>query len=114
MKEQFGLSDKTIDILQRTFFKYKDIDEVLLYGSRAKGTHEKFSDIDITLIGENLSKQTFSTILFDIDDLLLPYMFDISIFHKITNPDVVDHISRVGKVLYNKYQYFNQEKEIRE
>ena len=39
--------------------------------------------------------------LTDIDDLL-PYQFDISIFHTLANPDLIDHIQRVGITIYQK------------
>ena len=38
----------------------------------------------------------------DIDDLFLPYSFDISIFFELTDPDFIDHIKRVGVVFYNR------------
>jgi hypothetical protein len=38
----------------------------------------------------------------EIDDLLLPYEIDLSLFHKIENPQLIDHINRVGKVFYEK------------
>ncbi|MBU1171821.1 MAG: hypothetical protein KKD44_19885 [Proteobacteria bacterium] len=38
----------------------------------------------------------------EIDDLLLPYSFDISIFADIDNPDLIDHIKRVGMIFYEK------------
>lgn len=41
-------------------------------------------------------------LLGEIDDLLLPYTFDLSIFHQICDPDVLDHIQRVDKVFYEK------------
>ena len=36
----------------------------------------------------------------EIDDLMLPYTFDISISHDISNPDLIEHIDRVGVVFY--------------
>lgn len=38
----------------------------------------------------------------DIDDLLLPYMFDISIFHNLKNDELIEHINRMGAVVYSK------------
>lgn len=38
----------------------------------------------------------------EIDDLLLPYTFDLSVFRQINDPDVIDHINRVGVVFYEK------------
>ena len=38
----------------------------------------------------------------EIDDLLLPYMVDLSIFNDISDSDVVEHIHRVGVTFYEK------------
>jgi hypothetical protein len=35
-------------------------------------------------------------------DLFLPYSFDISLFKDIDNPNLVDHINRVGVTFYEK------------
>ncbi len=37
-----------------------------------------------------------------LDDLLLPYQFDLSIFTRITHSDLLDHIRWVGVALYEK------------
>lgn len=100
--EQFGLSEQTIAKIRSVFARYHEIDEVFIYGSRAKGNYNKYSDIDITLKGCCLTKDLLTKIIFDIDDLLLPYEFDISSFDTITNPDVVDHINRVGQLFYKR------------
>jgi len=39
----------------------------------------------------------------EIDDLLLPYTFDISIFNQISNLDPIEHINRVGLLFYSKF-----------
>jgi len=38
----------------------------------------------------------------DLDDLLLPYTIDLSLFSSISDPDVIEHILRVGVVFYEK------------
>lgn len=98
----FGLSDETIKKINSVFTKYSELEEVIVYGSRAKGNYREGSDIDITLIGNELTEQIRSKISIDIDDLNTPYLFDISIFHTLNSPDLVDHINRVGKVFYKK------------
>ena len=46
----------------------------------------------------------------ELDDLLLPYMIDLSILRDISDPDVVEHIERVGTPLYEKrHLSFNKE-----
>ena len=75
---------------------------MILYGSRAMGTYRRGSDIDIALFGENLSNQTIFDIQEEIEALYLPYSFDISIWERIENEDLLDHIRRVGKVFYER------------
>ena len=40
----------------------------------------------------------------EIDDLLLPYTMDLSIFNQISDPDVIGHIRRVGVTFYEKQE----------
>ena len=63
---------------------------------------KKGSDIDLTLIGENLDLTLTNKIETEIDDLLLPYTFDISIFPQLDNSKLIDHINSVGKTFYLK------------
>ncbi|MFI3263691.1 MAG: nucleotidyltransferase domain-containing protein [Rikenellaceae bacterium] len=100
--DQFGISEDKIVKLHSVFNLFPEIEQVIIYGSRALGRYKKFSDVDITLKGSSLTDSTLTKLIFAIDDLLLPYEFDISIYHHIKNCDVVDHIDRVGKVLYTK------------
>lgn len=40
-----------------------------------------------------------------LDDLLLPYTFDQSVFEHIKDPDLLNHIDRVGTSFYKKAIY---------
>lgn len=81
------------------------INRVVLYGSRAKGNYKPFSDVDITLVGDELTHEDLNRIILAIDDLLLPYLFDISIFHQLKNDTLIDHINRRGIVIYDKSEF---------
>ncbi len=99
----FGLTNETIQNLKNLFSKHPLIEKVILYGSRAKGTYREGSDIDITLVGKNLTlKNSVYPVMDAIEDLYLPYMFDISVFSHIDDNNLMEHIHRVGKVLYEK------------
>ena len=97
---KFGLEQKTIDQIYSIFAKYNQIDQVIIYGSRAKGNYKKGSDIDLVIKGRDLDLSILQDIELEIDDLLLPYTFDISIFEHLKDPDLIDHIQRVGQVFY--------------
>ena len=98
----YGLSQKTIKKINLVFQKVEAVDAVILYGSRAKGNFKPGSDIDLVLKGKKLDLHLLNKISLALDDLLLPYIFDISIYHQINNPDLIAHISRVGKTFYTR------------
>ena len=99
---RYGLKYKTIEKINNVFTKYPQIERVVLYGSRAKGNYKTGSDIDLTLIGDNLNLSVINKISNEIDDLLLPYTIDISIFAQISNPNLIEHIKRVGVVFFQR------------
>ena len=99
---QFGLSEETLTKINGVIAQHPEVESVILYGSRAKGNYRNGSDIDITLTGSALTHGVMLRIDDEIDDLLLPYSFDISIFNHIDNPDLIDHIHRCGILLYKK------------
>lgn len=99
---RFGLDETTITKIKDTFIKFPEIEKVLIYGSRAKGTQKNGSDIDLTLIGSAVDLTIRNKLANQLDDLNLPYMFDISIFSQISNVDFIDHIKRIGVEFYRK------------
>lgn len=66
------------------------------------GNYRNGSDIDLTLLGDSLTYTQLNRIETQIDDLLLPYSVDLSLFNHIENPDLIDHIKRVGKIFYEQ------------
>ncbi|HET8837971.1 MAG TPA: nucleotidyltransferase domain-containing protein [Flavobacteriaceae bacterium] len=100
--ENLGLSKEEISGIQKVFAKYIQIEEVLLYGSRAMGNFKSTSDIDLALMGKDIDLTLQTKIEFDLDDLLMPYKIDISIYDRISNPKLLEHINRVGKKIYSR------------
>jgi len=95
-----GLTSIEMERLESVFGMDSTVSEVILYGSRAKGTHRPSLDIDMTLEGNALDTKRLMVLSEKIDDLLLPYEVDLSIFEHIDNPELVDHIQRIGKVVF--------------
>ena len=100
----YGLNAETIESINNVFSNHEGIEEVVLYGSRAKGNFQPSSDIDLTLKGDSLSLHDQLKIETELDDLLLPYKIDLSLFHTISNTDLLGLITRVGKIFYKKRQ----------
>ncbi len=99
---RFGLKEEVIQKIQKVVAAFPEVEEVVLYGSRAKGNYKNGSDIDISLKGTSIKTASLNKIILAIDELSLPYTFDIAIYHQIDNKDLLDHIDRVGQILYKK------------
>ena len=100
MTEQYGLPASAIHKICAIFQQYPQIEKVMLYGSRAKGSYRVGSDIDLSIQGD-VDVDTLLKIENEIDDLLLPWSVDLSILHKIDNMDLVEHIRRCGVIFYD-------------
>jgi predicted nucleotidyltransferase len=94
-----GLSEKEIGLMKDVFAGYHDIEKVVIFGSRAKGTARNNSDVDFAIWGIKDELQ-IAAIAMDLDDLPLPYKFDVVSFLDISNTALQEHIERVGVLFY--------------
>ena len=100
-KMKHGLPSDVVEKITAVLAQFPQVESATLYGSRAKGNYKTGSDIDLTLHGHSeLTLGVVYRILDALDDLLLPYTIDLSIFHDIADPAVVAHIQRVGTSFY--------------
>jgi len=99
---RFGIESSVFERIINVLRDNPSIEEAILYGSRAKGVHKSGSDIDVVLKGEKLTMQDLNQVSLALDDLLLPYTFDLSLFHHIDNADLLVHIGRVGRTLFRR------------
>jgi predicted nucleotidyltransferase len=98
----FGLKNSDIEVIRHVLAKYGEIDEAILFGSRAKGSHRPGSDVDIAIKGSggNETASLISTYLNQ--ETTLPYFFDIIDYKSVDNDSLIDHINRVGQPIYIK------------
>jgi predicted nucleotidyltransferase len=99
---KYGLPDTAIEKINAVFASFPAVERVVLYGSRAKGNYKPGSDIDLTLHGEALNTALCGDIADKLDELLLPYMIDVSVFVDLKHPELEEHIKRVGVVFYER------------
>ena len=98
----YGMTDDELNLLCSLFARQKEIEQVILYGSRVKGTHKPFSDVDITLLGFRLTRTHLNRLSADIDESSLPYSFDISIYSQLSSPELIEQIEETGVVVYQR------------
>jgi predicted nucleotidyltransferase len=88
-----------LDLLRRVFRRHPEITTVKLFGSRAKGTHSPGSDIDLALWGD-VDAARAESIAAELDELPLPYQYDVKPFQLIKLRPLREHIVRVGITVY--------------
>lgn len=99
---KYGLPPATVEKICGVFARFPEVEKAVLYGSRAKGNYKNGSDIDLTLYGKQLTHRLCATIAAELDELLLPYTIDLSVFDELNNAQLREHIERVGVVFYRQ------------
>lgn len=98
----FGLTSKDIDLIVKVLQLHPDVEEAIVFGSRAMGNYKPGSDMDIALKGSLLS-DTRADILVELNERMpLPYKFDVVVYDDISHEPFKERIDHCGKVLYRK------------
>jgi predicted nucleotidyltransferase len=97
-----GLKEPALSRIRDVLHRHPKVQKAVLFGSRAKGSHKPGSDLDIALVGHELRLKDLNAISLDLDDLLLPYAIDLAIYDRINDPDLLEHINRVGRTIYTR------------
>jgi len=96
----FGLSDNVVADLCNVFSHQENLEKVIIFGSRAKGTYHNGSDIDLAAVGDNLTFHQLMKLSSDIDDIGLLYKVDIIDYNRKKHTPLGRHIDRVGQLLW--------------
>ncbi|MES2662353.1 MAG: nucleotidyltransferase domain-containing protein [Pseudomonadota bacterium] len=99
----YGLEDRDLIHIQSAIQLFPEISQVILFGSRAKGNYKRGSDVDLAIKGKNVNYETavrLSGILNE--EKPLPYFFDVLHYENLNDPELINHIDRVGIPIYKK------------
>jgi len=99
VNNKFGLPERTIKELLEYFKSKPEIEKVIIYGSRAKGTYKNGSDIDFAIWTTNGS---IAQIAAELEDLPTPYMFDVTDYNTLSHENLKKNIDTDGIVFYKK------------
>lgn len=99
--KKYGLSSREIELMRTVFRHFQKIEKVILFGSRAKNTHRPESDVDLALMGMDSLLQ-ISAIAEALDELPLPYRFDVLDYRQIAYAPLREHVDRVGIPIYQR------------
>ncbi len=99
----FGLKQSDLQNIIAVIQQQDEVEEAIIFGSRAKGNYKAGSDIDIALKGGQVNHITTTNISYTLnEETLLPYKFDVLNYHTIANEDLVKHIDRIGVSFYKR------------
>lgn len=93
------LTDHELLLVRDVFHRHPAVSSAILFGSRAKGTHAAWSDVDLAVAG-NVTPLEAEAIAGELDDLPLPYRFDVQALDRIACRPLREHIDRVGICIY--------------
>lgn len=93
-----GLTEADMNHIRTAIKQFPEIEAAVIFGSRAKGTYKKASDVDLAIKGSAVSPETIQRLDFLLnEELPLPYFFDVVHYEALENQLLVEHIDRVGK-----------------
>ena len=97
----FGLLERDLKYILKADDKYPEIEEVIIFGSRAMGNYKKGSDVDIALKGKCVNRKIVFRFSDDLnEEYPLPYFFDVVNYNDISNEELKNYIDSVGRVIY--------------
>lgn len=93
------LSAGELKMVRAVFRRHPEVVSATLFGSRAKGTHTERSDVDLVVTGE-VAPLRAEAIAAELDELPLPYRFEVQPLGYIHHGPLLEHIKRVGIPIY--------------
>jgi len=99
MADRLGLEN--VSAIAAVFENTPAIEKAVVFGSRAKGSHAQYSDVDIALYGD-IDFMEVENVCCRLDELPLIYKFDVAAYNLTKNAALREHIDRVGVVIYER------------
>lgn len=97
----YGLLDRDFKCIQEALKRYPEIHKVIIFGSRALGNYKRGSDVDLAIIGAEITQRVMSELNVSLnEDSPLPYVFDLHHYDSLSNQKLKDHIDQFGKAIY--------------
>jgi type I restriction enzyme, S subunit len=100
---KYGLSEKQLAEIIAILRSFPEIEEAILFGSRAIDTFKEASDVDIALKGERVTAALAAKLKFELEEeTYLPFFFDFVAYPTITNEALREHINTKGVVIFRR------------
>ena len=94
----YGIDEVIWKNIVTTCFNFPGVEKIILYGSRARGDHQRGSDIDLAIDAPLMTAREFSMLWNILDDLPIVYTLDIVHLQTLTNKPLIRAIDQEGVV----------------
>lgn len=100
MKNKYGIEEEIYQEMLMIFKEITQVSQVILFGSRAKGSYKPTSDIDLAVELTEDSKKLL--LIRKLDEMRCALKFDVVNRKQIKNEQLIHDIETEGVVIYEK------------
>ena len=98
----YGLTEQSYKELMEILSSSPEIEEVLIFGSRARGDYWRASDVDLSIKGKNFARRNLAILNDRLYESHIPQIFDTHIYADIKNQRFKENVDQDGIVLYQR------------
>lgn len=99
----YGIPEKSLELIRKALSKWGEIEKVLIFGSRAMGNYKRGSDVDLCIFGSKVTEEIVNKLSIELNEMLpLPYYFDAIHYESLNNEELMTQIDTYGILFYYK------------
>lgn len=96
-----GLNKSLLAQIVKIILSYKQVEKIVLFGSRAKDAFKDISDIDIAIFSKDWSDRDINIIKHRLDEeIKVPLKFDVMNFYALSKKSLKENILKDGRIIY--------------
>ena len=101
--QRINLPKQVIEEIIKIITNYKEVEKIVIFGSRATNNSKNTSDIDVAIFAKNWTDKDLNIVKFNLDEYIkTPLKFDLLNFYEISKENLKRSILRDGRIIYEK------------
>lgn len=101
-RDKVMLRDKDIDVLCAVFACFPEVRAVRVFGSRATGTAQRASDLDLAVSAPGMSRGRFARLIDALEEAPIIFFIDTVHLDTLQAPALRQRIAGEGVVIYRR------------
>lgn len=96
-----ALTEAEVSLIKGVFVTHPEVERGAVFGSRAMGRSRSNSDVDLVVWGQ-IPDAVLARLMTELDELPLPYLFDVQVYSALQNSPLREHIDLVAQEIYHR------------